>query len=426
MIEHDHRKRSRGPWRICLLSTLFFFFALSGTPAFPQDSASSAVIPSAVIPDQASREAEFSRVNAALEAAQGELTPDPEQIKLLQSVLLDLSELRAARTRIDQFERDIAAAGDRREKLKDQLAEVPDEDSKPKIPEDLDEVSLREGLDVAQEKWREVDLKIRRVEEELARRETRRVEMRADSIRITGKLTLLETDEIQDSEPSQTRLIEKYRVQLGAIERERKYYEETADILRLEQRLWIRNRDADNVVLKAWQKRVADDAVEAAEASRKKASTVADSQESELARAKASIPHSSLFARRRASGGSSEISSMCQLGQLPYHGSPRNSGSSRPAVVRSIRHNPTLALSVIFETRPPNALASNCAPKQTPRTGRWAAHAALSKAISCAIHGRPSSVAESELPIEMMPSIPSRSLGSGSPAARRMVRHRRP
>ena len=287
MIEHDHRKRSRGPWRICLLSTLFLFFALSGTPAFPQDSASSAVSPSTVNPDQASREAEFSRVNAALEAAQGELAPDPEQIKLLQSVLLDLSEIRAARIRIDQFERDIAAAGDRREKLKDQLAEVPDEDSKPKIPEDLDEVSLREGLDVAQEKWREVDLKIRRVEEELARRETRRVEMRADSIRITGKLTLLETDEIQDSEPSQTRLIQKYRVQLGAIERERKYYEETADILRLEQRLWIRNRDADNVVLKAWQKRVADDAVEAAEASRKEASTVADSQESELARAAA-------------------------------------------------------------------------------------------------------------------------------------------
>ena len=287
MIEHDHRKRSRGPWRICLFSTLFLFVALSGTPAFPQDSASSSVDASAVNPDQWSLDFEFSKVTAALEAAQGEPSPDLEQIKLLRSVLFDLTEIRSAKIRIDQFEREMAAAGGRRDKLKDQLSEVIGEHVEPEIPEGLDQAALRDGLDVAQERWRENDLKIRRIEEELARREARRVEMRADSINITEKLTLLETDEIKDNEPPQTRIIQKYRVQLGALERERKCYELTGDVLRLEQRLWIRNRDADSLVLKAWQKRVADDAVESAEASRKEARTVADSQESDLARAAA-------------------------------------------------------------------------------------------------------------------------------------------
>ena len=273
-----------------LLWGLIVSMAFAPTPALSQVTAPSASgvsssTSNAVVPP--SLDAEISKVTAALAVAQGESSPDVEQIKLLQARLLDLTESRSARNRIEQFNREMATAEERREDLKSRLAAMPETDAIPDVPDDLDPAKLQAGLGTAKERSRKIEVKLASVEEQLARRQSRRVEIRSESDEISKKLGLLKTDAIPDDEAPQNRIIEKYQDQLVALERERKCYDLTDDILRLEQRLWIRHRDADDLALKAWQATVADQAIKAAENRRKEAKSIAASQESELAKAAA-------------------------------------------------------------------------------------------------------------------------------------------
>jgi potassium efflux system protein len=263
--------------------------ALAASPASAQDSGSSASGASPPTDASASPSLveEIAGTASALASAQSESSPNAAQIELLQSRLLDLTETRSARDRVEQFDSEIASADDRREKLRSRLEALPGSVEPLDIPNDLDPGELRAGLDVAEAQSRKVETKLAAVEEQLARRQARRVEIRIESAGLEARLSELRSDDIQDDDASQSVVIGKFVAQLTAIDRERRCYDLTDDVLRLEQRLWIRHRQRDELVLKSWQARVAEEELKDAEARQKKAGAVAASQESEVARAAA-------------------------------------------------------------------------------------------------------------------------------------------
>ncbi len=230
---------------------------------------------------------EIANASSALTLAQGDSVPDAEQIKLLQTRLLDLTETRLARNQVEQFDAQMAAADDRREKLRSRLAAMPESPVLPEISKDLEFEELRKGLDDAKVQAKKVGAKLAGVEEQLARRQARRVEIRDETAKIRAKLSRLQSDDIEDAKSPQSEIIRKYTAQLAASERERKCYDQTDDVLRLEQRVWIRHQKADELVLTAWQSEVADRELKTAESRQKQAGTVAESQDLEIARAAA-------------------------------------------------------------------------------------------------------------------------------------------
>jgi potassium efflux system protein len=287
MIGRHQDKIVDGHGTVCFLWGLILSMAFASTFAFSQDAAVTdlgASPSSSEPPEPPSLRVEIAKVTAALVTIQGESVPDVEQIKSLQARLLDLTETLAARNRIEQFDHEIATVEERRETLKGQLEAMPETVSLPEISDDLDEAELQAGLEAAQEKSVKISFKLQTVEEQLVRRQSRRVEIRAKTVEIAGRLRTLESDEIQDDQAPQDRIIERYRTELTALERERKCYDLTDDVLRIEQRLWIRHRDDDERTLQVWQSRVANQAIEAAENRREEAVTAAAAQQSELAR----------------------------------------------------------------------------------------------------------------------------------------------
>jgi potassium efflux system protein len=260
--------------------------AFASTLAFSQDAAVTdigAPPSSSDTSEPPSIEVEIAKVTSALLVVQTESVPDIAQMALLQARLLDLVETLAARNRIEQFDHEIATVEERREAVKGRLAAMPETVSLSEISDDLDDGELQAGLEAAEEKSGKINLKLQNVQEQLVRRQARRVEIRIETVEITERLRTLESDEIQDDQAPQNRIIEKYRTQLTALERERKCYDLTDDVLRIEQRLWIRHRDDDELVLRSWQSRVANQAVKAAENRRKEAVTVLAAQQSDLA-----------------------------------------------------------------------------------------------------------------------------------------------
>ena len=89
--------------------------AVAFTPAaaLAQDSTSSATkgSPAATaVSVPPTLDEEIANASSALTLAQGDSVPDAEQIKLLQTRLLDLTETRLARNQVEQFDAPMAAA----------------------------------------------------------------------------------------------------------------------------------------------------------------------------------------------------------------------------------------------------------------------------------------------------------------------------
>ena len=228
---------------------------------------------------------EIERATEAIAEAQAATTPDEKQVESLQRRLLDLNETLAAEKRLETFQAKSRDIDEARVLAKTLLATSAEPYVNPVIPRDLDEEAFEAGLDAAMTASRVADKVLEEIDREQARRRDRRLEIRkAISETETG---LLELESQPGLGSSELVLRRKYRIQLAALEAERRYNDDSDDVVRIELRARIQIAARLDRTLDAWASRASSRRIQEAEATRVEATEAAEAQASPIARAAA-------------------------------------------------------------------------------------------------------------------------------------------
>lgn len=252
---------------------------------------------------------EIERATEAIAEAQAATTPDEKQIESLQRRLLDLNETLAAEKRLETFQAKSRDIDEARVLAKTLLATSAEPYVNPVIPRDLDEEAFEAGLDAAMTASRVADKVLEEIDREQARRRDRRLEIRkAISETETG---LLELESQPGLGSSELVLRRKYLIQLAALEAERRYNDDSDDVVRIELRARIQIAARLDRTLDAWASRASSRRIQEAEATRVEATEAAEAQASPIARAAAN--ENARMARRLAMVVSERDSGLAEL-----------------------------------------------------------------------------------------------------------------
>ena len=190
-----------------------------------------------------------------------------------------------ADNRISGFEEKSRSIEDSRIRAKVLLDECAMPYSNPEIPRGIEDEAFDAGLDSAQAAARDAENALDVVDAEQARRRDRRVEIPKAISEVEAGLLSLESR--SGLTPYERVLRRKYRSQLRALETERRYYNDSDDVLRIERRARIQLAARADRTLDAWMARVSTRRIRDAEATRAEAAAMAAAQESPITRAAA-------------------------------------------------------------------------------------------------------------------------------------------
>lgn len=228
---------------------------------------------------------EIERATEAIAEAQAATTPDEKQIESLQRRLLDLNETLAAEKRLESFQAKSRDIDEARVLAKALLATSAEPYVNPVISRNLDGEAFEAGLDAAMTASRVADKTLEEIDREQARRRDRRLKIRSAISETEAELLALEFQPGLSS--SELVLGRKYRIQLAALEAERRYNDDSDDVLRIELRARIQIAARLDRTLDAWAARASSRRLQEAEATRVEAAAAAESQASPIARAAA-------------------------------------------------------------------------------------------------------------------------------------------
>ena len=254
----------------------------------PQDAGSESTVTAGSEADQDTPPTlleEIESVTTAIAEARAATAPNESQIESLQRRLRDLNDTLAAEKRINGFKEKSRAIGESRDRAKNLLEEATSPYVNPEIPLDLDDEGFEAGLDSAQAAVRAADRSLDEVDKAQSRRRDRRVEIPKLISEVEAGLRSIESRSVSTT---QERVLKrKYLAQLEALEAERRFYDDSDDVLRIELRARIQIAARVDRAMDAWMARVSKRRIREAEATRAEAAATAESQASPIARAAA-------------------------------------------------------------------------------------------------------------------------------------------